>query len=307
MRASTRSPSRPHRRQRRRARRRPSVDPDRGLASRPRRPRVPGARAGRRHPQHDPPVRDGRALMGTLRRDRRRRQRPHRRAPADGRHGRQPRQRPEPGYQPPGRRPARGGRRLRRVLGRAPSARPADSPAACRSPRSPPTAEPRRVYDPGHPDADAQGYVSLPNVNPVTEMVDLISASAQLRGGRDGDADRQDDLHPDARAAQVTPADRSELAVERRRVADPGAASRPRAAETRAAASAACSRARSASSPTCRTTPRRVAVARRRHRQRPLDGRRGRRAGPARDAARRPDPHEGRRGDQRHLPHPDLT
>jgi flagellar basal-body rod protein FlgC len=38
-------------------------------------------------------------------------------------------------------------------------------------------APPRRVYDPGHPDADAQGYVTLPNVNPVTEMVDLISAS----------------------------------------------------------------------------------------------------------------------------------
>jgi flagellar basal-body rod protein FlgC len=36
---------------------------------------------------------------------------------------------------------------------------------------------PRRVYDPGHPDADAQGYVSLPNINPVNEMVDLISAS----------------------------------------------------------------------------------------------------------------------------------
>lgn len=36
---------------------------------------------------------------------------------------------------------------------------------------------PRKVYDPGHPDADAQGYVTLPNVNPVTEMVDLISAS----------------------------------------------------------------------------------------------------------------------------------
>ncbi len=35
----------------------------------------------------------------------------------------------------------------------------------------------RRVYDPGHPDADGQGYVSMPNVNPVTEMVDLISAS----------------------------------------------------------------------------------------------------------------------------------
>jgi flagellar basal-body rod protein FlgC len=36
---------------------------------------------------------------------------------------------------------------------------------------------PRRVYEPGHPDADAQGYVTLPNVNPVTEMVDLITSS----------------------------------------------------------------------------------------------------------------------------------
>ncbi len=35
----------------------------------------------------------------------------------------------------------------------------------------------RKVYDPGHPDADAQGYVSMPNVNPVTEMTDLISSS----------------------------------------------------------------------------------------------------------------------------------
>lgn len=35
----------------------------------------------------------------------------------------------------------------------------------------------RQVYDPGHPDANAQGYVTLPNVNPVTEMVDLITAS----------------------------------------------------------------------------------------------------------------------------------
>jgi flagellar basal-body rod protein FlgC len=35
----------------------------------------------------------------------------------------------------------------------------------------------RRIYDPGHPDADPQGYVELPNVNPVTEMVDLIAAS----------------------------------------------------------------------------------------------------------------------------------
>jgi len=35
----------------------------------------------------------------------------------------------------------------------------------------------KRVYDPGHPDADAQGYVTMPNVDPVTEMVDLITAS----------------------------------------------------------------------------------------------------------------------------------
>ncbi|MEI2702458.1 MAG: flagellar basal body rod protein FlgC [Baekduia sp.] len=34
----------------------------------------------------------------------------------------------------------------------------------------------KRVYDPGHPDADGEGYITLPNVNPVTEMVDLITA-----------------------------------------------------------------------------------------------------------------------------------
>ncbi len=33
------------------------------------------------------------------------------------------------------------------------------------------------VYDPGNPDANSQGYVAMPNVNPVTEMVDLISES----------------------------------------------------------------------------------------------------------------------------------
>ncbi len=32
-------------------------------------------------------------------------------------------------------------------------------------------------YDPSHPDANADGYVEMPNVDPVTEMVDLISAS----------------------------------------------------------------------------------------------------------------------------------
>lgn len=33
------------------------------------------------------------------------------------------------------------------------------------------------VFDPGHPDADANGYVAMPNVNPVQEMVDMLSAS----------------------------------------------------------------------------------------------------------------------------------
>jgi flagellar basal-body rod protein FlgC len=37
------------------------------------------------------------------------------------------------------------------------------------------TALPRR-YEPGHPDADAAGYVTYPNVNPVLEMTDLLSA-----------------------------------------------------------------------------------------------------------------------------------
>jgi flagellar basal-body rod protein FlgC len=35
----------------------------------------------------------------------------------------------------------------------------------------------RLVYNPGSPEADAKGYVKLPNVNTVTEMVDLISES----------------------------------------------------------------------------------------------------------------------------------
>lgn len=35
----------------------------------------------------------------------------------------------------------------------------------------------RLVYDPQHPDADENGYVHMPNVDVVREMVDLISAS----------------------------------------------------------------------------------------------------------------------------------
>ena len=35
----------------------------------------------------------------------------------------------------------------------------------------------RVIYDPGHPDADEGGYVLMPNVNPISEMVDMITAS----------------------------------------------------------------------------------------------------------------------------------
>lgn len=38
------------------------------------------------------------------------------------------------------------------------------------------SAKPLERYDPGHPDADAKGYVSYPNINPLTEMVDLMGA-----------------------------------------------------------------------------------------------------------------------------------
>lgn len=37
--------------------------------------------------------------------------------------------------------------------------------------------EPRMVLDPTHPDADADGFVAFPNVDLVTEMTDMLSAS----------------------------------------------------------------------------------------------------------------------------------
>lgn len=39
------------------------------------------------------------------------------------------------------------------------------------------------IHDPGHPDADAQGNVKMPNVEPITEMVDMISASRAYEAG----------------------------------------------------------------------------------------------------------------------------
>jgi flagellar basal-body rod protein FlgC len=39
------------------------------------------------------------------------------------------------------------------------------------------TASPLMRYDPGHPDAGPDGYVAYPDINPLTEMVDLMGAT----------------------------------------------------------------------------------------------------------------------------------
>ena len=38
-------------------------------------------------------------------------------------------------------------------------------------------SEPKKVYEPGHPDADKDGFVAYPNINVVSTMTDLMSAS----------------------------------------------------------------------------------------------------------------------------------
>ena len=38
-------------------------------------------------------------------------------------------------------------------------------------------SKPKMKYDPSHPDADANGYVAYPNINPVVEMADLVEAT----------------------------------------------------------------------------------------------------------------------------------
>jgi len=43
------------------------------------------------------------------------------------------------------------------------------------------TAPLRRVFDPKHPAADEKGYLTLPNVNVVDEMVNMISASRSFQ------------------------------------------------------------------------------------------------------------------------------
>ena len=69
----------------------------------------------------------------------------------------------------------------------------ADGEAAVRVAAVEPALDPlARVYRPGHPDADSDGYVLMPNVELPTEMADLIVAArayqanaAAFRAGRD--------------------------------------------------------------------------------------------------------------------------
>ena len=41
----------------------------------------------------------------------------------------------------------------------------------------PDTTPPVQRYEPGHPDADSQGYVAYPSINPIEEMVNLMGAA----------------------------------------------------------------------------------------------------------------------------------
>jgi len=66
------------------------------------------------------------------------------------------------------------GNQLASAMSRGGAAKPAGVQVAAIAEDTTPN---RRVYDPGHPDADQNGYVEMPNVDSVSEMVDLISAS----------------------------------------------------------------------------------------------------------------------------------
>jgi flagellar basal-body rod protein FlgC len=44
------------------------------------------------------------------------------------------------------------------------------------------TREPEQRYMPGHPDADKDGYVAFPRINPAEDMVDLLGAQRGYQG-----------------------------------------------------------------------------------------------------------------------------
>jgi flagellar basal-body rod protein FlgC len=54
--------------------------------------------------------------------------------------------------------------------------RPA-KPAVSADATADPADQPRMIFDPSHPDANADGYVAMPDIDIITEMVDLMSAT----------------------------------------------------------------------------------------------------------------------------------
>jgi len=55
--------------------------------------------------------------------------------------------------------------------------------------------EPERRYLPGHPDADPEGYVAFPRVNPAEDMVDLLNAARQYEANVAAIAAAKDMIH----------------------------------------------------------------------------------------------------------------
>lgn len=67
--------------------------------------------------------------------------------------------------------------KARQVIFEAQDMRGSDTPGVRATAVVEDAAPPRLEYRPGHPLADEQGYVAMPNVNPVHEMVNMIAAS----------------------------------------------------------------------------------------------------------------------------------
>ena len=148
----------------------------------------------------------------------------------------------------------------RRSSSRRPRRASARSWAASRSTASSTTPARRRwSTTPANPDADKQGYVTMPNVNPVTEMVDLITASRGYEANVTGHERRQADVLQDLRRPPLMPI--PAITRNRRRHLEPlrlepraaSAASRAPAPARARAASAPCSQTRSRASTSRRT------------------------------------------------------
>ena len=143
---------------------------------------------------------------------------------------------------------------------------------------------------PGHPDADEQGYVVVPNVNTVTEMIDLIAASRAYEANVTAMQTTKYDVRPDAghpRDCRSIPAcSTSRRRVERRLGRRLRRRRRRRGHLGRRLGFGSVLADQLGSSRAPRTTPPRVPGAGHRPGHGPGGGRHGRRARPAVDAAR---------------------